>query len=199
MGLSEKEAFLKKASTKEKHKYQAMDPVKKAKLLDKHNLADKKAKARKNPLLHDLDDYITKFHNKTKEGPYYTCSVCNQLLYRKSVQLLKSNKYINSNERLFTNITSFYQNEYICKTCHSKVLKGKIPCQAICNNMYVDKIPPELASLEKLEQMLIAQQIVFEKIMLKGQQKKSREQSAIYLLNVMKHVWFYHGHQKDQV
>ena len=79
--------------------------------------------------------------------------------------------------------------------------KGKIPCQAICNNMYVDKIPPELPSLEKLEQILIEQQIVFEKIIImpKGQQKKSREQSVIYLLNVMKHVRFYLGHQKDQV
>ena len=40
--------------------------------------------------------------------------------------------------------------------------------------MYVDKIPAELASLEKLEQILIAQRIVFEKIivMSKGQQRK---------------------------
>ena len=40
--------------------------------------------------------------------------------------------------------------------------------------MYVDEIPPELACLEKLEQILIAQRIVFEKIIVmpKGQQKK---------------------------
>ena len=40
--------------------------------------------------------------------------------------------------------------------------------------MYVDNIPAELASLEKLEQILIAQRIVFEKItvMPKGQQRK---------------------------
>ena len=40
--------------------------------------------------------------------------------------------------------------------------------------MYVDKIPAELASLEKLEQILIAQRIVFEKIIVipKGQQRK---------------------------
>ena len=64
--------------------------------------------------------------------------------------------------------------EYICKTCHLKVLKGKVPCQAVCNNLYVDETPPELASLEKLEQILIAQRIIFEKIvvMSKGQQRK---------------------------
>ena len=40
--------------------------------------------------------------------------------------------------------------------------------------MYVDKIPVELASLEKLEQILVAQRIVFEKIIVmpKGQQRK---------------------------
>ena len=39
--------------------------------------------------------------------------------------------------------------------------------------MYVDGIPTELSSLEKLEQIRIAQQIVFEKIVVmhKGKQK----------------------------
>ena len=40
--------------------------------------------------------------------------------------------------------------------------------------MYVDDTPGELASLEKLEQILVAQRIVFEKIIVmpKGQQRK---------------------------
>ena len=44
----------------------------------------------------------------------------------------------------------------------------------IYNNMYIDNIPAELASLEQLEQILIAQRIVFEKIIVmpKGQQRK---------------------------
>ena len=43
-------------------------------------------------------------------------------------------------------------------------------------NMYVDEITTELSSLEKLKQIWIAQQIVFEKIMImhKGQQRKIR-------------------------
>ena len=42
------------------------------------------------------------------------------------------------------------------------------------NNMYVDEIPTKLSSLEKLEQIQIAQRIVFEKIVVmhKGQQRK---------------------------
>ena len=56
-------------------------------------------------------------------------------------------------------------------THHSKVIKGELPCRAVVNNMYVDEIPTELSSLEKLQQIRIAQWIVFEKIvaMHKGQ------------------------------
>ena len=36
------------------------------------------------------------------------------------------------------------------------------PCQAVYNDMFLDDIPTELSSLEKLEQVLIAQRIVFE-------------------------------------
>ena len=53
-------------------------------------------------------------------------------------------------------------------------MKGKVPCQAVCNKLCVDDLPPELSLLEKLEQILIAQRIVFEKIIVmpKGQQRK---------------------------
>ena len=48
----------------------------------------------------------------------------------------------------------FDGKEYICKTSYSKVIKGELPCQAVVNNMYVDETPTQLASLEKLEQVL---------------------------------------------
>ena len=71
-------------------------------------------------------------------------------------------------------IALFDSKEYICTTCHSKTVKGKIPCQAVYNDMSVDEIPVDLTLLEKLEQILIAQRIVFEKIVVmpKEQQKK---------------------------
>ena len=111
---------------------------------------------------HNLDHYITIFQHKIREGPYYICSVCNRILYRKSVIILVKGKY--KTPHLFTDTNSFDGKEYICKTCHSKILKGSIPCQAVCNNLYLDEIPQELSSLQKLEQILITQRIVFEKI-----------------------------------
>jgi hypothetical protein len=34
---------------------------------------------------HNLDTCISTFKNKIREGPYYICSICNRLLYRKTV------------------------------------------------------------------------------------------------------------------
>ena len=94
---------------------------------------------------------------------------------RKSVLIFKKQKYVNCNiQNVFTEKLSFDNKEYICKTCRSKVIKGKVPCQAVYNDMFADDIPTELSTLEKLEQILIAQRIVFEKIVVmpKGQQRK---------------------------
>ena len=124
-----------------------------------------------------VDVCISQFCQKIKEGPYYVCTVCNRMSYRKSVLIFNKQKYANrSIQNIFTEKLSFDNKEYICKTCHSKVIKGKVPCQAVYNDMFVDDIPIELSTLEKLEQILIAQRIiiVFEKIvaMPKGQQRK---------------------------
>ena len=89
--------------------------------------------------------------------------------------IFNKQKYVNCNiQNIFNVKLSFDNKEYICKTCHSKVIKGKVPCQAVYNDMFVDDMPTELSTLEKLEQILIAQRIVFEKIVVmpKGQQRK---------------------------
>ena len=55
------------------------------------------------------------------------------------------------------------------------MIKGELPCQAVVNNMYVvDETPTQLAPLRKLERLLIAQRIVFQKIIImpKGQQRE---------------------------
>ncbi len=156
MDTSEKDVYRKRSRESMKRKY---DETKSSQKVKKQ---------------HDLNYYISKFHSRIKEGPYYVCSVCNRLLYRKSVKLLEKKDHSSVPKSVFTNISSFDNKEYVCITCLSKVVKGKIPCQAVYNNMSVDEIPPELALLEKLENILVAQRIVFEKIIVmpKEQQKK---------------------------
>ena len=59
------------------------------------------------------------------------------------------------------------------------LFKGKLPCQAVVNNMYVDETPRELSSLQKLEQILIAQRIVFEKIVVMPKRQQRKIKGAI--------------------
>ena len=51
---------------------------------------------------HDLDDKITAFQSKIREGSYYICSACNRILYRKTVIQLK--KMYNTQQELFTEL-----------------------------------------------------------------------------------------------
>ena len=130
----EKEACLKRKISNMKHKYHAVNSPGKAKEHETSNTT-------KSPK-YDLDYFICSFRNKVRDSPCYICCVCNRLLYRKSVKLLNTNSCnLSLPESVFTKITSF-DEEYICATCHSNVRKGKIPCQAVYNNMSVDEIPP---------------------------------------------------------
>ena len=76
-----------------------------------------------------LDTCITCFLKKIREGPFHICSVCNRVLYKRTVVALNKSKY--GIQDLFTGKTSFDNKEYICQTCHCKLLKGQVPCQAV--------------------------------------------------------------------
>ena len=139
-------------------KYRRMDPSENKDLIQQIVTRRKELKEEKCSSTHSLDYYIQQFNRCLREGPYYICVVCHRLLYRKPVLEFKKDKY-NSSSRLFTTVTSFNGNMYICNTCHNQEEK-----------------PPELASLEKLEQILVSQRIVFQKIVVmpKGQQRTIR-------------------------
>ena len=157
---------------------------------------------------------VIKFLTDIKEGPYYICVCCNRMLYRKTVRKFHRNAYTID---IFTNVRSFDNKEYICNMWHLKVTKGKIPCQGVCNKLLIDEVPSELEALRKLESVLIAQRLVFQKIivMSKGQQRKIKgticnvpincemvcnslprpsEQSGVILLK-LKRKLKYSGHQ----
>ena len=84
---------------------------------------------------------VNKFLINTETGPYHMCKSCNRMLHRKSVRIFHRNAY---SIDIFIDVSSFDNEEYICNTCHLKVIKGKIPCQAVCNKLHIDEAPPEL-------------------------------------------------------
>ena len=73
-------------------------------------------------------------------------------------------------------ISSYDGKEYICKTCHSKLLKNKIPCQAVCNNMQINELPDNFSDIRRLEKIIISKRLLFKKItiMSKGQAPKMK-------------------------
>ena len=113
-----------------------MDARKKKKLLSQPN--EKLVKAR------SVELCINQFKRKIGEGLYFICTVCNRILYKKSVITCINEKY--PCQTYFNIQQSFDGKQCICNTCHSKVIRGKLPCQAEANNMYVDEIPTELSS-----------------------------------------------------
>ena len=156
---------------------------------------------------------VNKFLTDIEAGPYYICKSCN-MLYRKSVRKFHRDTY---SIDIFTDVPSFDNEQYICNTCHLKLMKGKIPCQAVYNKLQMDQAPPELEELRKLESILVAERLVFQKIVVlpKGQQKKIKgaicnvpvncetvckslprpsEQSGVTLLK-LKRKLKYSGHQ----
>ena len=157
---------------------------------------------------------VNEFLTDIEAGPYYICKSCNRMLYRKSVRKFHRDAY---SIDIFTDVPSFDNEQYICNTCHSKLIKGKIPCQAVYNKLQMDQAPPELEELRKLESILVAQKLLFQKIVVlpKGQQRKIKgaicnvpvncetvckslprpsEQSGVILLKLKRNLK-YSGHQ----
>ena len=152
---------------KKAEQYKTMDATKKQKLLEKSKEIYTSHNSKKT-----VDSCVEQFKKKILEGPYHICCVCNRTLYKKSILKLNTSSY--PSQDIFKIQSSYDGKEYICKTCHSKAIQGRLPCQAVVNNLNVDDVPTELGNLKKLEQILIAQRIIFEKVIVmpKGQQRK---------------------------
>ena len=98
--------------------YRIMDASEKKDLIKQIVTRRKNLKEKKRSSGYSLDYYIQQFNQAIREGPYYICVVCNRLLYRKTVLQFKKNNY-NSSSSLFTSVTSFNGNMYICNTCQA--------------------------------------------------------------------------------
>ena len=70
-------------------------------------------------------------------------------------------------------IKSFNNQGWICRTCDSALMKGKMPIQAKANGLTLDEVPQELSDLNSLELRLISMRIPFMKMIAlpRGQQR----------------------------
>ncbi|XP_006824386.2 uncharacterized protein LOC100379079 [Saccoglossus kowalevskii] len=136
----------------------------------------------------NIDKVTNTFRNEIANGPKYVCSVCHRRLFRDQVLFCKQEMYFNKGGNVSSIaekcITKDYVHEctntcddnclylrqehcrlWICFTCHRKLLKGKMPAEAVANNLYIKPIPEELKCLNSLEQHLICLHIPFMKML----------------------------------
>ena len=79
-------------------------------------------------------------------GPVYFCVFCNKCLYKSNVALFDKEKYnIDKIREKVTDVRSFDNNFYICKTCNIKMKKSQVSCQEVYNKLFVDDIPEEIS------------------------------------------------------
>ncbi|XP_046381067.2 uncharacterized protein LOC124152241 [Haliotis rufescens] len=128
------------------------------------------------------------FVENISKGPEFVCSVCHRRLFKKQVVQCKKTVYESKGSNVASVsekcITDTYLHKctdscddqcpfvncpegtlWICYTCHRKLLSGKMPGEAVVNNLKLSPVPMQLQCLNELEQHLIALNIPFMKMM----------------------------------
>ena len=112
------------------------------------------------------DDVINTFLTKIRRAADFICCCCNRLLYESGVLIYKETSYP---LHLVNKITEFRKKsvdnkEWICRNCHVKLKRKKLPVQAKCNGLALSKVPDELSDLNPLEVRLLSRRIPFMKL-----------------------------------
>ena len=112
-----------------------------------------------------IGNLISKFHDIVSHGPLYVCSCCDLLWYKHSVS--PADKLTNSNpaaERYLHQRKSVNNQEWLCKTCRSYLVKNKVPPVALLYGMQFP-VKPEFFDFNELECRLLAPILAFQKLM----------------------------------
>ena len=118
---------------------------------------------------------LVNFKEAVKYGPIFTCTVCDQDMFRHSVTILndKEKESLSSKcSELCKQVLSGNNpvdwkgtpTEFICSTCKTELKKGNLPAMARDNKLHVIAIPEDDLKLTELESNLIAKTILFQKI-----------------------------------
>ena len=135
---------------------------------------------------------LIKFKHAVKYGAIFICSSCHQRLFENGVSsitskfkedLKKKNPglFRESTEEIIQCIKKKPQS-YICHTCKETLMKGKMRCMSVKNGLSLSPIASENLKLSEIENNLIAQNILFQKIFLLPKSRMSVVKD--WLLNV---------------
>ena len=123
------------------------------------------SKKRKRYVGNSRSGSINKFRKRTFDGLFlFAQFVIDAYTFSQSKNLLKKiyewykNKYYAQR--------SFDGNFHVCSTCHNKLRENNIPCQAICNKMFIQVFPEQLSHWKRLERILVSQRILLKKVLI---------------------------------
>ena len=146
-----------------RHVYQIKEKCRKRNETQK-GFCSGKSVTREEQGIRDVEKLIKCFHSSIKRGPEYICTCCDQLWYRSSVKKCVREVYSNCSldiiDLCITNVVSVDSTEWICLTCHSCLMSGKLPVCAKANGMSFP-VRPEVLNLTSLEERLVAPRICF--------------------------------------
>ena len=95
----------------------------------------------------------------------FICTVFHRCLYFQSVQKFVEKKYEWYKNKYYAQ-RSFDGSFHVCSTCHNKLRKNNIPCQAIGNKMFIKVIPEQLSHWKRLERISVSQRILLKKVLI---------------------------------
>ena len=128
---------------------------------------------------------LQKFEESVRYGPIFTCTVCEQDMFRNSVTILTDKLENEINVKSSELYNSAFKDKhpvkiwrcakleeepkldvecYICITCKRHLKKGNLPPMAAANGLDIVKIKDKDLHLTELENNLIAKKIIFQKI-----------------------------------
>jgi len=116
-----------------------------------------------------VQELVTNYKRNLKEACDYVCVSCHRLMYRLTVVNYNPESYPERSLTIIKQISKYrmqsaHQKEWICRTCHLSVKRGKMPIQCKANNLELMTLPEDLKDLNSLEVRLISKRIPFMKI-----------------------------------
>jgi hypothetical protein len=144
----------------------------------KHTEANQRYKKKKKENI-DETARINNFNRAVISGPIFVCSCCSRQLYENGVTRIRTNwkeklelkkpgffHYCIPKEEhidILLNGDDALSGSYICITCKTSMMTGKVPAMATINGLYIYKVEEDCLLIE-LENNLIAQNINFQYI-----------------------------------
>lgn len=99
---------------------------------------------------------LNNFRTLCKQYPIRSCYVCGRIMFRFQVKKLDKKKYKKPHVSTLLNSLLSEETKYICVLCDRTMNNGKIPAQALANNMDLSPVGAEINELNKLERHLVS-------------------------------------------